>query len=114
MPTLYKICPAALWRAAERDGVFRGSEVDLHDGFIHFSSAAQVAETASKHFAGADDLLLIAVDGARLGAALKWEPSRAGALFPHLYSELHLTAVTRVAPLPIGRDGRHVFPPLDD
>jgi len=114
MPIVYKICPAPLWRDAERDGVFRGSEVDLKDGFIHFSSAAQAQETAAKHFSGQDDLLLIAVDDARLAAALKWEPSRGGALFPHLYGELDLAAVTRVAPLPLGPDGRHVFPSLDD
>ena len=87
MPTLYKICPAALWREAERAGAFRGSAVDLRDGFIHFSTAAQVAETAAKHFAGQSDLLLIGVDSAPLGAALKWEPSRGGALFPHLYGD---------------------------
>ena len=114
MPTLYKICPAALWREAERAGRFRGSAVDLRDGFIHFSNAAQAQETAAKHFAGQDDLLLIAVDEARLGAALKWEPSRGGALFPHLYGDLDLAAVTGVAPLPLGPNGRHVFPPLDD
>jgi uncharacterized protein (DUF952 family) len=113
MPMLYKICPAPLWRAAQRAGVFRGSEVDLRDGFIHFSSAAQAAETAAKHFAGQDDLLLIAVDEARLGAALKWEPSRGGALFPHLYGDLDLAAVTDVAPLPLGPDGGHIFPALD-
>ena len=111
MPIVYKICPAPLWRDAERDGVFRGSEVDLKDGFIHFSSAEQARETVAKHFAGEDDLLLIAVDDARLGAALKWEPSRGGALFPHLYGELDLAAVTRVSPLPLSPDGRHVFPP---
>ena len=88
MPTIYKICPAALWREAERAGSFRGSAVDLRDGFIHFSSAAQVAETAAKHFAGQHDLVLLRVDAARLGAALKWEPSRGGALFPHLYGDL--------------------------
>jgi uncharacterized protein (DUF952 family) len=113
MPTLYKICPAPLWREAERDHVFRGSEVDRRDGFIHFSSAQQAAETAAKHFAGQNDLLLIAVDEARLGAALKWEPSRGGALFPHLYGDLDLAAVTGVVPLPLGPDGRHVFPALD-
>ena len=112
MPTLYKICPAPLWREAERQGVFHGAEIDRRDGFIHFSSAAQAQETAAKHFAGQDDLLLIAVDGARLGAALKWEPSRGGALFPHLYGALDLAAVTRVDPLPLGPDGRHRFPPL--
>jgi len=113
MPILYKICPAPLWRAAESTGLFRGSAVDLNDGFIHFSSADQVRETAAKHFAGQDDLLLISVDSARLGAALKWEPSRGGALFPHLYADLDLAAVTKTEPLPLGPDGRHRFPPLD-
>ncbi|HET7848501.1 MAG TPA: DUF952 domain-containing protein [Pseudolabrys sp.] len=100
MTTIYKICPAPLWREAERGGAFRGSEVDCRDGFIHFSTGAQLAETAKKHFAGQRDLLLVHVDAARLGEALKWEPSRGGALFPHLYGELPLAAVTRVEPLP--------------
>jgi len=113
MPILYKILPAPLWQAAERDGRFHGSEVDRRDGFIHFSTAAQCAETAAKHFAGQDDLLLVGVDAARLGAALKWEPSRGGALFPHLYAPLDLSAVTKVEPLPLGPDGRHQFPPFD-
>jgi uncharacterized protein (DUF952 family) len=113
MPTLYKIVPAALWRAAERDGVFRGSQADLRDGFIHFSTAAQVAETAAKHFAGARDLLLVSVDAGKLGEALKWEPSRGGALFPHLYAPLARAAVSKVEPLPLGADGGHRFPPLD-
>jgi len=113
MPTLYKIVPASLWRQAEKEGVFRGSEHDRRDGFIHFSTAAQAAETAAKHFAGQHDLLLIAVDGAALGGALKWEPSRGGALFPHLYGELALNAVISIAALPLGPDGKHRFPPLD-
>lgn len=111
MTTIYKICPAALWREAERDGVFRGAPVDLQDGYIHFSSAAQVAETAAKHFAGQENLLLIHVDTARLGDRLKWEPSRGGALFPHLYGALDLDAVTKIESLPLGPDG-HVFPRL--
>jgi uncharacterized protein (DUF952 family) len=111
---LYKICPAALWREAERTGVFRGCEVDRCDGFIHFSSAAQVAQTAAKHFAGQTDLLLVRVNATKLGDRLKWEPSRGGALFPHLYGDLDLSSVTRVDPLPLGPDGRHAFPPLDD
>jgi uncharacterized protein (DUF952 family) len=98
---------------AERDGIFRGSEVDLRDGFIHFSSAEQVAETAAKHFAGARDLVLLRVDAALLGERLKWEPSRGGALFPHLYGDLDLKAVTQVDPLPLGPDGRHQIPALD-
>jgi len=108
--TIYKICNAALWRAAEAAGAFRGAGIDLRDGYIHFSSAAQVRETAAKHFAGAADLVLIAVDAGRLGGALKWEPAREGALFPHLYGELRLDRVLWVRPLPLGPDGRHVFP----
>ena len=114
MTVIYKICPAPLWRAAERIGVFHGSEVDRRDGFIHFSSADQVVETAGKHFAGQDGLLLVRIDAAKLGDRLKWEPSRGGALFPHLYGDLELTAVMRVEPLSLGPDGRHVFPALDD
>ena len=113
MLTLYKICPASLWREADKAGVFRGSEHDRRDGFIHFSTAAQVAEAAAKHFAGQDDLLLIAVDARKLGDALKWEPSRGGALFPHLYGDLALAAVTKIVPLPLGPDGRHIVPPLE-
>lgn len=112
MSAIFKIVPAGLWRAAEQAGVFRGSEVDLKDGFIHFSTAAQAEETAAKHFAGQSDLLLVSVDRDRLGAALKWEPSRGGALFPHLYGDLPLTAITSVVPLPLGPDGRHRFPEL--
>src|SRR6266700_2543927 len=88
MTVVYKICPRTLWREAERDGVFRGAPVDCADGYIHFSTAEQVEETAAKHFAGERDLVLVAVDTAALGAALRWEPSRGGALFPHLYGEL--------------------------
>lgn len=112
MQTLYKICPAELWQEAERVGAFLGSEVDRRDNFIHFSTAAQVAETAAKHFAGQSDLLLISVDARKLGNALKWEPSRGGALFPHLYGPLTLEAVKHVDPLPLGPDGGHVFPAL--
>ena len=113
MATLYKICPASLWHEAERQGVFRGSAHDIRDGFIHFSTAGQVAETAAKHFPGQHNLLLISVDGARLSGALKWEPSRGGALFPHLYGELDLNTVSKVEALPFGPGGRHVIPPLD-
>ena len=109
---IYKICPVLLWREAERGRVFRGSEVDIRDGFIHFSTAAQAVETAAKHFAGQRDLVLVSVDANKL-EKLKWEPSRGGALFPHLYGELDIAAVTRVDPLPLGADGSHKFPPLD-
>jgi len=109
---IYKITPRALWRAAEARRTFAGAPVDLADGYIHFSTAAQVAETAAKHFAGQDDLVLVAVDAERLGAALKWEPSRGGALFPHLYAALDPAAALWVKPLPLGADGAHVFPEL--
>jgi uncharacterized protein (DUF952 family) len=111
MATIYKICPAALWQSAEADGVFRGMEVDRKDGYIHFSSAAQVEETAARHFAGMGDLVLVAVDSERLGA-LKWEKARAGDLFPHLYAPLDVGAAISVEPLPLGPDGRHQFPVL--
>ncbi|HZQ14998.1 MAG TPA: DUF952 domain-containing protein [Pseudolabrys sp.] len=112
MARLYKIVAASHWQAAAHDGVFRGSAADLRDGFIHFSTAAQVEATAAKHFAGQADLVLLTVDGAQLGAALKWEPSRGGALFPHLYGELDVKAVSKVEPLPLSAAGRHIFPPL--
>ena len=114
MTIIYKICPAPLWRAAEDAGAFRGSEVDRRDGFIHFSTATQLVETAAKHFAGRGDLLLVHVDAAKLGDRLKWEPSRGGALFPHLYGDLDLAAVVRVDPLPLGPDRLHIFPALEE
>lgn len=110
---IYKIAPQTSWRKAEADGVFTGAPVDLADGFIHFSTAEQVLETARKHFAGQDDLLLIAIDAGRLGEALKWEISRGGALFPHLYAPLDLATVVWARPLPLGKDGHHIFPELD-
>jgi uncharacterized protein (DUF952 family) len=113
VPILYKIVPAALWREAERAGRFDGSPVDLEDGFIHFSTAAQVRETAAKHFAGQRDLLLVRVKAASLGASLRWEPARGGALFPHLYGPLDLALVMRIDQLPLEADGIHRFPALD-
>lgn len=110
---IYKIVPEALWREAETNGSFRGAPIDLADGFIHFSTAGQARETAAKHFAGQTGLLLIAIDGARLGEALKYEVSRGGALFPHLYAPLDLEAVLWVRPLPLGTDGLHEFPALE-
>jgi uncharacterized protein (DUF952 family) len=112
MPSIYKIVPAALWREAEITGVFRGAPIDLADGFIHFSTAAQVEETASKHFGGQSDLLIVRVDTERLGEKLKWEASRGGDVFPHLYAELSLSDVIATEPLPLGPDGRHQFPVL--
>lgn len=108
--TIYKICPADLWRAAVRTGVFHGSPVDCRDGYIHFSTAIQAVETAEKHFRAERDLVLVAVDAVALGDRLVWEASRGGGLFPHLYGDLPLGAVLWVAALPLGPDGRHVFP----
>lgn len=109
MTIIYKIAPAALWRDAEAAGAFTGAPVDIADGYIHFSTATQVRETARRHFAGQDDLVLVAVDSAALGEALRHEPSRGGVLFPHLYAPLPLAAVVWVRPLPLGADG-HAFP----
>ncbi len=110
---IYKIVSEYEWLAAAAEGRFIGSAVDIDDGFIHFSTAAQVAETAARHFSGRKGLLLVAVETAALGDALKWEPSRGGALFPHLYDVLSLEAVRRVEALPVGEDGAHRFPELE-
>jgi uncharacterized protein (DUF952 family) len=112
MPTIYKILSAEEWHAAEHAGVFSGSAVDLRDGFIHFSTAEQMIETAQKHFSGQRDLVLLSIDAATLGDRLKWEPSRGGAVFPHLYGAMELGAVLQVAPLPLDAGDRHVFPLL--
>jgi len=108
---IYKIMAAAEWAAARAAGVYEGSAHDRRDGFVHFSTAGQAAETAAKHFAGRADLVLLAVDAGVLGDALRWEPSRGGALFPHLYAPLPASAVVAVHDLPLGPDGRHRFPP---
>jgi uncharacterized protein (DUF952 family) len=108
---IYHLASAADWDQAKADGVYRGSPDDHRDGFMHFSTAAQVAESAARHRAGRTDVVLVAADAVRLGDALRWEPSRGGALFPHLYGDLPLDAVTATWPLALGADGRHVFPP---
>lgn len=108
---VYKICPGAEWTQATVGGSYAGSAADRADGFIHFSTAGQVPETAARHFAGQRDLVLVQVDTGRLPPdALKWEPSRGGALFPHLYAPMPVSAALRVDPLP-WRDGAgHLFP----
>jgi len=107
---IYKICPAPAWREAERAGAYRGSPDDVRDGFIHFSTASQLSGTLAKHFAGQADLFLVAVDTDALGEALKWEPSRGGDLFPHLYGELDPAAAETVTTLVLGTDGHHRLP----
>ena len=110
---IYKIVSRQLWQEAEAKGVFDGAPVDHADGYIHFSTATQVRETAAKHFAGANDLLLVAIDADALGDKLIYEPSRGGALFPHLYEPLPLTAAVWIKDLPLADDGSHIFPELD-
>ncbi|RFB78525.1 DUF952 domain-containing protein [Methylovirgula sp. 4M-Z18] len=112
MAFIYKIVTAEQWRIAERDGVFAGAPVDLADGYIHFSTAEQVRETAAKHFAGQNDLLLAAIPVAAIPDGLKWEPSRGGALFPHLYGTLDPKWAAWVKPLLLCVDGKHAFPDL--
>ena len=110
---IYKIVPATLWQDARETGEFKGAPIDLNDGFIHFSTGEQVKETAALYFAGQHGLLLVAVDAEKLGQALVYETSRGGALFPHLFATLPLDAVIWEKPLPLGADGNHVFPELD-
>lgn len=117
MTTLYRILPLAEWRAAQVAGAFSGSADDRRDGFIHLSTQQQVRETAARHYAGQADLMLLSVIGDRLAesrpGALKWELSRGGDRFPHLYASLPVDAVERAQPLPLGADGKHVFPALE-
>lgn len=109
--TIFHMCRAEEWEAARNAGAYPGSSQDRADGFIHFSTAGQLPVSAAKHRAGQTGLLLLTVDATALGAALKWEPSRGGQLFPHLYGALPVGAAVRVDPLPLGPDGLHVFPP---
>ena len=107
---IYKILTATQWAALEQGGRTAGAPADLADGFVHFSTGPQVAQTAAKHFAGQAGLMLLALEAGRLGPALRWEPSRAGALFPHLYATLRRADVAWARPLPLGPDGAHVLP----
>jgi uncharacterized protein (DUF952 family) len=115
MTTIYKVLTADAWQSALRTGSYRGSEVDVRDGFIHFSTASQLAETLQKHFAGVHDLVLLYVSEELIAPreALRWEPSRGGALFPHLYAPLPTAAAERVEPLALDARGFHVLPELD-
>jgi uncharacterized protein (DUF952 family) len=106
MTLIYKICDTAMWREAEKLGVFTGAEIDIQDGYIHFSTAAQLAETARKHFHGRKDLVLVTIDSTALD--IKWEPSRGGDLFPHLYTDLPVDAAVSVTAMPCDADGMPV------
>jgi uncharacterized protein (DUF952 family) len=109
--TIFHVCRREEWEAAVKTGFYGGSSQDAADGFIHFSSRDQVVESVFKHRAGQRGLVLVEAAVARLGDALKWEPSRDGRLFPHLYGRLPVGAAVRVVELPLGPDGRHQFPP---
>ena len=107
---VYKVCTTAEWRAACARGVYAGSADDHRDGFLHLSTAEQLAGTLSRHFAGRSDLVLVAFDAESLGEPLKWEPSRGGQLFPHLYASLAPALALSVETLPVAADGQHTLP----
>jgi uncharacterized protein (DUF952 family) len=111
---IYHLSRRADWALAKRAGVYAGSAEDTVDGFLHFSTASQVIESARKHRSGEPDLVLLEVDANALGEELKWEPSRGNQLFPHLYGQLPVTAVAAEHDLPLGPDSQHVFPELKD
>ena len=110
---IFHLCRRDEWEEARSPEAYAGSSQDRQDGFIHFSTAEQLPESARKHRAGQPDIVLLAVDPALLGDTLKWEPSRRGALFPHLYGPLPVSAVRWTKDLPLGPDGIHILPPLD-
>ena len=113
MSYIYKICDGNLWNAAQLAGVFTGAEIDLKDGYIHFSTADQLAETLALHFTGRQGLQLLAVDPDYLdaqGLEVKWEAARSGDLFPHLYADLPLAAVVSVTPLLLDQNDSHTLP----
>lgn len=112
MTLLFKICSNAEWQAATKAGSYDGSAVDRQDGFIHLSARHQLVETANRHFSGQTDLVLVAVEQVALSADLRWETSRGGDKFPHVYGKIPVTAMRWVKPLP-WREGRHVFPGME-
>lgn len=109
-PMIYKVLTLDQWQAFQQESVFRGAPIDLADGYIHFSAIDQVQGTVEKHFAGQGDLILVEVASPPLGDLLRWEVSRGGALFPHLYADLPMSAVTRHTVLPQLETGTHRFP----
>ena len=108
MSLIYKICNVNLWEKAKAEGQFTGAEIDLRDGFIHFSTAEQLSETLLLHFEGVENLLLLTIDGGELD--VKWEPARTGKLFPHLYDILPISAVLAIDSLLLDNEGRHILP----
>jgi len=112
--TIYKICSKEEWEIACETKCFEGVTIDLLDGFIHFSTASQVQQTARLHFKERKGLVLVAIEAKCLGDDLKWEAARGGELFPHLYGTLDVGAAKSVTDLPVAEDGSHIFPPLED
>jgi uncharacterized protein (DUF952 family) len=110
---IFHLCRRDEWDEARSRGAYAGSSQDRQDGFIHFSTTEQLPESARKHRAGQPDIVLLAVDPVALGDILRWEPSRSGALFPHLYGPLPVSAVRWTKDLPLGPDGIHILPSLD-
>jgi uncharacterized protein (DUF952 family) len=109
---IFKVLSRAEYELAASSGLYKGSEVDRIDGYIHFSTASQLAETLRRHYAGKADLLILAVPAAPLGASLRWEPSRGGDLFPHLYADLPLSQVTDMAKVSVGAEGNFELPDM--
>ena len=110
---IYKICPRDAWNAALAAGIYAGAKVDIRDGFIHFSTAKQMIETAAKHFSGQTDLVLVEIDESHFGDSLCWEPSRGGDLFPHLYGTIDMSIPHVVYDLPWREDRQqHAFPQI--
>lgn len=112
MTRIYKLIDRSVWEAARAGGRFDGAEIDLKDGYIHFSTAAQAPQTARLHFNGRENLVVLEVEAESLGDRLRWEPSRGGQLFPHLYGALDASLVGAVHEAPLGEDGAPVLPPL--
>ena len=110
--SVFHLARSTEWETAQASGVYRGSDQDRADGFLHFSTAEQIVESAARHRAGEAGLVLLEVAVEPLGDALRWEESRGGALFPHLYADLPVDAVTRATELPLDEQGAHVFPTL--
>lgn len=108
---IYKVCSLSHWKQAQEQGVFKGVAIDVSDGYIHFSTADQLVETLAKHFAGQSDLVLLTIETDQLDAEkLKWEPSRGGQLFPHLYADLPLKAIIAEHSLSADRNGQFILP----
>ncbi|MEW5703192.1 MAG: DUF952 domain-containing protein [Pseudomonadota bacterium] len=111
---IFHACTRAAWVKAKAEGSYGGSADDRRDGFLHFSDLTQIAESTATHHAGEKDLVLLVVRVDAVGDALRWEPSRSGRLFPHLYASLPVAAVVEVLDLPLDKEGRHVFPSLPE